>query len=123
MKIYGEGLNKDFEAIKYEPMDLIGKDVKFELWGNFKNQKEVVGLKYLNAASKVSDVAGIGNFKLNLRLSEEEGSARWTREYMGQRLEGKKYEKIFIRGPQEFNWKMEEILLEIGVESSSIIHL
>lgn len=83
----------------------------------------MVGLKYLYAAQRVSEISGKNNFRLNLRLSEEEETPRWNQDYLRKKLEGKKFEKIFIRGPQSFNWVMEEMLLGIGVGASSIIHL
>ena len=99
LKIYGAAINKDFEGIKYEPMDLLGKDFKFELWGNFRKSEEVIGLKYLLAAAKLSEVSGANNFVLNLRISEEDGSPRWGQDYFAKKLGDKKFKKAFIRGP------------------------
>lgn len=50
LRIYGAGLNLDLQTIMHEPMDLVGDNFNFELWGNFRKAGEVVGLKYLYAA-------------------------------------------------------------------------
>lgn len=99
MRIYGAGLNIDLQTIMHEPLDFLGDDFNLELWGNFRKSGEVVGLKYLHAAQRVSEISGKNNFHLNLRLSEEEETPRWNEDFMRKKLEGKKFEKIFIRGP------------------------
>lgn len=67
---YGKTISKDFQGIKHESeFDLLGNSFSFELWGNFRNEDEVVSYDILKAAEEISNKNGFKNFSMNLRIA------------------------------------------------------
>ena len=67
---YGNKISKDFQGIKHESeFNLLGKSFSFELWGNFRNEDEVIAYDILKAAEAISSHNDFKNFSMNLRIA------------------------------------------------------
>ena len=109
------------QGFKDEAFDLLGENFRLELWASFVKRDEVVGLDILQTLSEISEKEGFNNFTLKLRISSER-SPRWDANFVQMNF-NPNVDGVFIRGPQEFNWKMEDNLVRIGYDSRKILHI
>ena len=77
-----------------------------------------MALKYIRALENICNEHGIDNFRFYLRLSVE--SLRQDAEYFKKWIpEGT--EKVWVRGPEKFNWKVKGYLAELGFKRNQVI--
>ena len=113
--------NLQIRGFKDENFDLLGESFRLELWASFAKRDEVVGLDILQTLAEISEKEGFNNFSLKLRISSE-GAPRWDASFIQMNF-NPNVDGVLIRGPQEFNWEMEDNLVRIGYDSSKVIHI
>ncbi len=104
-----------------ERFDLLGDNFHLELWATFAKREEVVALELLQTLEELSEKGGFNNFKLRLRISSE-GDPRWDQDFVQMNM-NTKAEGVFVRGPQDFNQRMEEYLVKCGYDVEKILHI